>query len=195
MSKALRVTLASAAFACAGLAAQAATTDTIEYGSGYFVPDVASTYNSPYYRGASEDWSWTHNAITESFTTASLSISAFDVDYSSGELDSIFAYDGTDFIFLGYLEGVNDQYSYTTFTLGSQFFEQISLGLQVFINIDVNDEGWYVTLAKSVLTTDGADLPPVDPGVSPVPVPAAAPLLLAGLGALGFAARRRRKSA
>lgn len=33
-------------------------------------------------------------------------------------------------------------------------------------------------------------LPPVDPPVSPIPLPASIPLLLAGLGALGFAGRR-----
>ena len=109
MSKTLRVTLASAAMACAGIAAQAATTDTIEYNTGYFVPDVASTYNSPYYRGAADDWSWAHNAITTSFTTATLSISAFDVDYSSGEFDSVYAFDGSAYVFLGYLNGVNDE--------------------------------------------------------------------------------------
>lgn len=153
----------SEALAYADVTAQAATTDTIEYNTGYFVPDTFSTYYSPYYRGVGEDWSWTHNAITESFMTASLSISAFDVDLSSGELDSIYAFDGTDFIFLDYLDGASDQYSYTTCTLGSEFYAQIALGLQMAIGIDENDDGWYITLAKSALTTDGADLPPVNP--------------------------------
>ena len=32
------------------------------------------------------------------------------------------------------------------------------------------------------------------PNISPVPLPAAAPLLIAGLGAIGFAARRRKSA-
>ena len=57
------------------------------------------------------------------------------------------------------------------------------------MNIDTTGAGWFVTLAKSVITTDGAAPPPPIPGA--VPLPAAGWLLFAGLG--GLAALRRRK--
>ena len=55
--------------------------------------------------------------------------------------------------------GANDTWAFTTFTLGSQFFRQLTTGLQVKIDIDTGNRGWLVTLAKSVVTTDGATAP------------------------------------
>lgn len=92
---------------------------------------------------------------------------------------------------LGYLAGGNDIWAFSTFTLGANFFDDIAAGLQVSMNIDASNDGWAVTLAKSVITTDGAAPPPPTPGA--VPLPAAGWMLMAGLG--GIAALRRRKSA
>lgn len=180
-------------------AATAGVVDTIETPAGYFVPNATETYNSPYYRGNGEDWSWTHNAIASSFTTASLNISAFDVDFTSsgylGERDLIQAYDTntTTWIDLGYLSGANDIYSFTNFDLDyTTWVDEISAGLQVRMLIDLNNEGWYVTLAKSVLTTDGEDAGNPNPGTT-VPVPAAAWLF--GSVMTAFIGLRRRKAA
>lgn len=172
-------------------AASAAVVDVVQAPTGYFVPDADSTLSAPYYRWAGEDWGWTHGAIDEAFTTASLQISAFDVDYDFGERDAIYAYDNGTPVLLGYLAGADSVYSYTEFVLGAEFFDDIAAGLQLWMEIDEWNGGWAVTLAKSVITTDGAEPPPPDPGV--VPVPAALPLIgtaLAGLA--GLRLRRRR---
>lgn len=190
--KYLASALAASMIALAG-GASAAVVDVVQSPTGYFVPDAASTYDSPYYRWANDDWGWTHNAITEPFTTATLQISAFDVDFDFGERDAIYAYDNGTQVFLGYLAGANDIYSYTEFTLGSEFFDDIAGGLQLWMDIDTGFGGWAVTLAKSVITTDGAAPPPPDPGAV-VPLPAALPLIgsaLAGLFGAGALRRRR----
>ena len=77
--------------------AQAAI-DVVQAPTGYFVPTDAQKLSSPYYRWAGDDWGWQHNAITDTITSASLSISAFDVDDGSGyyppQIDNIYALDG-----------------------------------------------------------------------------------------------------
>ncbi|WP_419816742.1 PEPxxWA-CTERM sorting domain-containing protein [Glacieibacterium sp.] len=175
-----------------GSAAQAST-DTVQGPSGYFVPTDAQKNDSPYYRDGSQDWSWTHGAIASGFTIASLSVSAYDVDFSSGETDNIYALDSGTWILLGALTGSDSTWEYgNAFALGANFFDDIATGLQVKVDIDANNGGWIVSLGKSVLTTDGSDLPPVVPGV---PEPASWALMIAGFGLVGAAARRRRNSA
>lgn len=167
-----------------------ALTDVKQYNTGFFVPDEASTYSSPYYRWYNEDWGWTHSAIGGTFTTASLYIAAWDIDQSSGESDKIYVYDNGVKTLLGELNGANDAWGYTTFNLGSNFFDDIANGLQVWIDIDSNAtyDNWAVTLSKSVLTLDGGNIPDPEPGT--VPEPSTMILLGGGLAALAFARKR-----
>jgi hypothetical protein len=184
----------------------AATVDTIDATSGqantYFVPTLGQELDAPYYRDASGDWGWTHNAVV-GFTTATLNISAFDVDYTSGERDAI--YIGTDNtgIFLGYLTGTDNAFSFASFDV-TAYGTQLAAGLQVFMDIscastcvggpDQNGTtGWLVSLSKSVLTTDGAS--PGNPNPGETPLPAALPLFATGLGGLGLLGWRRKKKA
>jgi len=175
----------------AAAASHAAVVDAIEAPTGFFAPAGQET-EAPYQRGSAGDWGWTHNPIAEAFTTATLNISAFDVDASGGEIDRIEAFDAatSTWIVLGDLTGVNDAFSFTEFDVtgaaGGALMDDVTAGLQVRIDIDVNNEFWVVTLAKSVLTTDGADPGDPDPGISPVPLPAGGWLLLAALGGLGL---------
>lgn len=198
----IKVALASLALAGMGTVASAGTVDTIEAGTGFFTPAGGFETSSPYYRRNGEDWGWTHNAIAGGFTSAVLNISAYDVDESpcgltSCEVDNIEAYDAASdtWMLLGSLEGDDDSFSFTEFDIyafmGGVLIDDIVAGLQVRMEIDVLDAGWAVSLAKSVISTDGAG--PGNPNPGAVPLPAAGWLMIAGLG--GLAAARRRKKA
>lgn len=161
----------------------------------YFVDTDANKYNAPYYRGASEDWGWTHGALAGAFTSITLTISAFDVD-SPAEVDNIYAWDGGAWYLLGALTGVNDTWSFgNTFDLsGYSWAEaQVNAGLRVRMDIDANNTGWIVTLGKSVLDVDGGTATCVPaPGVpctNNVPEPGELPLVALALGAV-YVARR-----
>lgn len=171
-------------------AAHAGIVDTIQYNSGYFVDTDANKSSSPYYRGENQDWGWTHNAIAGSFASATLNISAYDVDASSGEVDKIWAKNNGNWTLVGSLSGQNNQWSYSTFTLDSQFYDDMATGLEVKIDIDNGSDGWKVVLSKSVIATDGALLPTPVPAV---PEPETYALMLAGLGLIGGIARRRKQ--
>ncbi len=194
MKKMLAI-LALAATALFGTFSPAnALVDVVQSPTDYFTPTDAQKYDSPYYRWYGDDWGWTHSEVSGTFGTATLSISAFDVDYDNvsinytGERDAIYAYDDGVKTFLGYLAGGNDIWSYTTFTLGNNFFDDIASGLEVSIEIDTTYQGWAVSLAKSVLNLDGGSLP--NPNPNPVPEPSTLLLLGGGLAGLAFARKR-----
>ena len=167
-------------------------TDTVQAPTAYFVPSDAQKYDYPYYRGNGDGWAWYQNPIAVSFSSASLNVSAFDVDSCCGEVDNIYAEDSGSWVLLGSLTGLNNQWVYgNSFALGSNFFDDIASGLHVKIDIDVNDDGWFVTLGKSALSVDGGGLPPPTPGV---PEPTTWAMMLIGFVGLGAWMRRRRSA-
>jgi hypothetical protein len=177
----------------ASTAGAVAVTDVVEAPTGFFVPTDAQKYDSPYYRGAGQDWEWQHSAIATPFTTASLNISAFDVDSDSGEVDEIYAMDDGVWTYLGTLTGSDDAWEFgNSFDLGNNFFDDIADGLMVQIRIDQLNQGWIVTLGKSALSLDGGGLPPPTPGV--IPEPATWAMMILGFGLVGSMARRRNRS-
>jgi hypothetical protein len=186
----------------ASFASQAAITDVQDYSNNtpteYFVDIDANKYNFPYYRGQTQDWGWVHNALAGSWTTATLEISAFDVDFDFGEQDTISAWDGAGWTVLGNLAGANDQWQFTTFDLSSYGWAaaQIATGLQLSMNIDAANAGWIVTLGKSTLSLDGGSqtcVPtPGVPCVASTPIPAAVWLFGTGIaGLIGFGKRKK----
>lgn len=189
-------TLMIGILAAAGFAnVHAGITDTLQHGSSgtssptYFVDADEHKYDAPYYRGFGEDWGWTHNAIAGSFSTASLNISAFDVDAAFGEVDNIYVRNEGIWNLVGSLSGADNAWAFTNFTLDSTYFNEISSGLEVKMEIDRGTStGWVVTLAKSSLSVDGGGLPPANP----VPKPETYAMMLAGLGVVGALARRRK---
>ena len=207
------VILCLAAFAVATSLDASAVSDvrdanTPGVGTTYFLPAATSAGASPYYRYNSYwsgqvgtpggGWGWTHGGIAgSSFTSATLNIGAFDVDYDSGERDRISVFDsGFGWRDIGFLGGTNNEWAYgsidlTSFSFFASLEDDINSGLQVMMDIDTTNAGWAVTLSKSVLTVNGGYLPPPNP-IPPVPEPETYAMLLAGLGLMGFMMRRRK---
>lgn len=172
-----------------------ADTITVEAPTGFFVPNDALKTSTPYYRFYGEDWSWQHGAVAAGFTTASLNISAYDVDNNVDpfdpnrppEWDLISAKDDGVWVPLGYLAEGSNAWSFTNFVLTSNFFNDIEAGLEVRIQIDVNNAAYAVTLGKSVITTDGAGAGNPIPGVPDQ----GSTMLMLGSVVVGFASLRR----
>jgi hypothetical protein len=188
----------------AAAGANAAVLDVKDFSNnaaGEFFTPVGSELDSPYYRFGSEDWGWTHGAITNASaaTAITLNISAFDVDEEpcgitgACEEDVIEVFDTatSTWVELGILSGADDAFSFTTFNLTANLFDDVETGLQVRMDIDSTNAGWLVSLAKSVISVDGAPLP--NPNPSPVSEPTTLGLVGLSLAAMGFVARRRRK--
>ena len=127
--------------------ANAGVVDTIEAPTGFFLP-VPAVFNSTYLRGSNQDWEWKHNAISGAYTTAELFISAYDVDQAQGEVDNIYAWDlqgnagAGAWSLLGALNGLDNDYGYTTFNLSSPtWLDEINVGIMLKIDIDATNAG------------------------------------------------------
>jgi len=171
-----------------------AFTDTLDYNDNtattYFIPPSAGVTTSPWYRYGNQDWGWTHNPIAGTFTSASLNISAYDVDFAQGEVDLITIVNGAS-ISLGSLTGVNNAFSFTTFNLdltNPNIVSAINNGMKVFMNINAGSGNWAVTLAKSSLSVDGGQLPDPNPTVPD----GGTTLALLGAAMAGLAGLRRK---
>ncbi len=111
----------------------------------------------------------------------------FEDDPENGISDEMMAYImanliGADGNPLGFTEGTD---GFEPFLLVDAIEDLANLNLTFAIALDDMFASKNSSFTLRVTTYD----------VAPVPLPAAAPLLIAGLGALGFAARRRRKAA
>lgn len=184
-SKFFSTILAGAVLSCVCLA-QATPVGYVATPTTYFGPVSNQINNAPYGRFGNQDWSWSQAAYKSSFSSATLTIGAHDVD--PGEIDNIYAYDssaaGGKWVLLGRLTGANEVFSDTSFALTSNFFDDIVSGLKLKIDIDATSAGWGVGLTNSVLNLTNSNTVP-EPGS----------LALFGLGLAGLVAVRKRKSA
>jgi hypothetical protein len=166
------------------------TRDAVTPGPGttYFIPVGPAPTASPYYRYANSDWGWTHGAIAGTITSATLSVSAYDVD-APGEVDNIYGYNAAlnNWILLGSLAGANNVFSFTSFAVHSDLLDDINTGLQVKIEIDSGNAGWAVTLSKSVLTTENEN--PGNP--NPTVPDSSSTMVLMGMVGMALAGYRR----
>jgi hypothetical protein len=191
----MRLPIVAAAMVCAVLFCGAVHADTVtvvdtrDYtDEAYFAPPGVILDHQPYYRGSWEDWGWSHDLTTvpsnaTGIVSATLSISAWDVDYYDGELDVIYANN----VAIGTLgETWGREWGTSTFALPESVLDDLweDGELSIYINIDSDNTGQRVTLSDSVLT--------IVYSTTPVPEPATVGLL--GIGALLALKRRRSRT-
>jgi hypothetical protein len=166
----------------------------------YFVDVDANKRESPYFRKSNEGWGWTHEEIAGSaFSLVELEISGFDVD-TPNEVDNIEVWDGSGWIGLGPLVGVDSEWRFTIFDLTSYVWidSEVNSGLQVRMDIAADGGGWLVSLGKSVLSVNGGTVDcvptPGEPCRTVTAVPEPSIVALFGLGLVGIGLARRRQS-
>lgn len=110
------------------------------------------------------DFGWTHTFDTtgKAIFSAELRISAWDVDYSSGERDRVDA-DGTT---LGYLRGSPSSWSITTFNIEPTDAAAMLADGEIDIDLDIDEfnGGWLVEIDYSRLSIHWDWLPVADAG-------------------------------
>ena len=120
-----------------GAVAQAGPIDVVQAPTLYFVPTDGQKYDDGYWRWYNEDWGWTHGGVDAPTLSATLLLSAFDVDLDSGDIDNVYAWLNGTKTLLGHLDGNDDVWAFTSFNLDINIWSaDLVAGLKVWIDID-----------------------------------------------------------
>lgn len=156
--------------------------DNAGWDGPWFIPPDITLDHSPYYRGMTEDWGWTHSIIDQvpvdalAIRSAQLEIYAWDVDanyyggnYEGPEVDIIYA----NGVALGSLEDTEGRlWKATTFELPDEVLEELWADGEVYVYIDIDTisdmAGHRVTLKYATLTVEYQVSGPGDPLQPPV---------------------------
>lgn len=130
---------------------------------------------------------WQHEPLPGSFSAGTISIYAWDIDSTSGEVDHLYAKDSASgsWVFVGQLLGSDDSYSTTSFALPGVVLDDVSVGLSLKVDVAVgwvNRTTWAAQVLRSTITATPAA----------VPEPNTVELLLAGFAVLTTAHFARR---
>ena len=153
-------------------------TSTIEADSWITVQYIGSAPGMDEYRGANDDFGWSHtfDPTGKVIFDVELTIHAYDVDYDQGEIDNVYA----DGVLLGPLVGdTGENWTDTVFAINPAMLADGQLN--ILLDIDVAGEGWDVLIDYSRLRTHW----------DVIPAPGAILLGSIGVGVVSWLRRRR----
>lgn len=116
---------------------------------------------------------WQHEPLPGSFSAGAISLHAWDIDSTSGEVDYLYARDSASgtWVFVGQLLGSDDSYSTTSFTLPGVVLDDVSAGRSLKVDVAVgwvNRTTWAAQVLRSTITATPASSVAATASSSPI---------------------------